>query len=29
MLVATSHAQVADELVEVAAGSGRETEAMA
>jgi len=29
MLVATSHAHVADELVEVAAGSGRETEAMA
>jgi multidrug efflux pump len=29
MLVATSHAQVADGLVEVAAGSGRETEAMA
>ena len=29
MLVATSHAHVADELVEVAAGSGRETEVMA
>ena len=29
MLVATSHAQVADGLVEVAAGSGRETEVMA
>jgi multidrug efflux pump len=29
MLVATSHAHVADELVEVTAGSGRETEAMA
>jgi len=29
MLVATSHAHVANELVEVAAGSGRETEAMA
>jgi multidrug efflux pump len=29
MLVATTHAHVADELVEVAAGGGRETEAMA
>jgi len=29
MLVATTHAHVADELVEVAAGAGRETEAMA
>ena len=29
MLVATTHAHVADELVEVAAGSGRETEVMA
>jgi hypothetical protein len=29
MLVATTHAHVADELVAVAAGGGRETEAMA
>ena len=29
MLVATTHAHVADELIEVAAGGGRETEAMA
>jgi hypothetical protein len=29
MLVATSHARVSDERVEVAAGAGRETEAIA